>query len=269
MAVEEASEQAREVAESKPVRVLARAGLVAYGVVWLLVAALAAQVALGKGGDADKAGALEALAAAGPGAALLWLITVGLVALVVWQLAEAIWGDRHVSAPGRRLWRRVIHIGEAIAFGVLAYSAGKIAAAGGDTPEKSTAPTSLFGIGGRGLVGALGVGVLVVAAVLIYRGINKSFLQDLDLSEADARAARVATRLGQIGFPALGFAFATIGLLLLIAAFRNDPQQQVGLDAGLKTLAAQPYGPYLLLLLAAGVACYGVYCLFDARYRKA
>jgi len=126
-----------------------------------------------------------------------------------------------------------------------------------------------WGPGGRGLVGAIGVGVLVVAAVLIYRGINKSFLSDLDLSEADARAARVATRLGQIGFPALGFAFATIGVLLLIAAFRNDSQQQVGLDAGLKTLAGQPYGPYLLLLLAAGVACYGVYCLFDARFRKA
>ncbi len=269
MAVGNAGDQVRDAAESTPVRTLARGGLIAYGVVWIFVAALGVQVALGRGGQADKAGALEAIAGSGLGVVLLWLITVGLVALVVWQLAEAIWGDRHVSAPGRKLWRRVIHLAEAIAFGVLAYSAGKMAAAGGDAPNKSGAAPGLFGLpGGTALVAAIGVGVLVVAAFLVYRGVTKSFLRDLDLTSADAHTARMATQFGRIGWPALGFAFATVGVLLIIAAFRNNPQQPVGLDAGLKTLAGQPYGPYLLLLLAAGVACFGVYCLFDARYRK-
>ncbi len=262
-------EQVRQVVDSDAVQWIARAGLAAYGVVWLLVAAAAIQVALGGGGSADKSGALEAIAGSPPGLVVLWLITIGLVVLVAWQLVEAIWGDRWVSAPGRRLWRRVIHIGEAIAFGALAYSAGKIALAGGDAPKKSSEASGLFALpGGQTTVAAIGVGVLVIAAYLVYRGLTKSFLQDLDLTNADARAARWATRLGQIGWAALGFTFATIGVLLLVAAVRFDPAQPVGLDAGLKTLAGQPYGPYLLLLLALGVACYGAYCLFDARYRK-
>jgi hypothetical protein len=52
-----------------------------------------------------------------------------------------------------------------------------------------------------------------------------------------------------------------------------DPSAPVGLDAGIRTLADQPLGPGLLLLLAAGLAVFAVfavfavYCVFDARYR--
>jgi len=48
-----------------------------------------------------------------------------------------------------------------------------------------------------------------------------------------------------------------------------DPKKATGMDTALKTLAGQPYGTALLLMVAAGLACFGVYCLFDARYRRA
>jgi hypothetical protein len=41
------------------------------------------------------------------------------------------------------------------------------------------------------------------------------------------------------------------------------------LDAGLQRVAYEAYGPVLLALLAVGLAAFAVYCLFDARYRKA
>ena len=37
--------------------------------------------------------------------------------------------------------------------------------------------------------------------------------------------------------------------------------------AAIRTLADQPFGPVLLLVLAAGLAVFAVFCLFDARYR--
>ncbi|MCW6010901.1 DUF1206 domain-containing protein [Micromonospora sp. CPCC 205371] len=46
------------------------------------------------------------------------------------------------------------------------------------------------------------------------------------------------------------------------------PDKKVGLDAALTTLAAQAYGTALLILVATGLACFGVYCPFDARYRR-
>jgi hypothetical protein len=74
-------------------------------------------------------------------------------------------------------------------------------------------------------------------------------------------------RLGRVGWPALGVAYGTSGVLLVVAAVRYDPNQPVGLDAGLKALGAQPFGQLLLLVLAAGLAVFGVYSLFDARHR--
>ena len=37
-------------------------------------------------------------------------------------------------------------------------------------------------------------------------------------------------------------------------------------DAG--GFAGQPFGPYLLLLVAAGLAAYGIFALVEARYRR-
>jgi len=269
--VEQAGENVRDAVDSTPVRALGRLGLTAYGVVHLLVAWLAAQVALGGGGTADKSGALKALAAGAGGHVLLWVIAVGLVGLVIWQLGAAVWGHRYVRSARRRLLRRAINIGEAGLFGLLAFSAGSIAAGGSgvsDADQRSATSTILALPGGQFLVGAIGTGIVVVAGYLVYRGVTKAFLRDMDLSSADPRTARLATRLGQVGWPALGIAYGTAGVLVVLGAAQFDPAEATGLDRGLKTLAAQPYGVVLLFIVAAGVACFGIYCLFDARYRR-
>ena len=110
--------------------------------------------------------------------------------------------------------------------------------------------------------------VIALGGVMVYRGLRKKFLADLDLSTASPTARKVATRLGQAGYPALGVAYGIIGLLIMTMAVTYRPEKAVGLDAALTTLAAQPFGTALLLLTAAGLACFGLYCLFDARYRR-
>jgi len=121
---------------------------------------------------------------------------------------------------------------------------------------------------GQFLVGAVGVVVLAVGGFQVYRGLRKKFVEDLDLSTAHPTARTAAARLGQVGYPALGIAYGIIGVLIIAMAVTYRPNKAVGLDAALTTLAAQPYGTILLLLVAAGLACFGVYCLFDARYRR-
>jgi hypothetical protein len=58
-------------------------------------------------------------------------------------------------------------------------------------------------------------------------------------------------------------------VLLVVAGLTYDASVPTGLDAGLQQVADEPYGPFLLVLLALGLVAFGVYCLFDARYRKA
>lgn len=248
-------------------RTVGRVGLVAYGLVHLFVAALAVQVPFGDPERADKKGALQAVAATGPGLVLLWVVTGGLLALVLWQLTEAVLGH-HECPPRQRALRVAINLAEAGLFGVLAWSAGSIAAKGGaPSTQPSFASVVLGWPGGPVLVGLAGVGVVVGSAYAVRRGVQHTFLRELDLRGAGLRRSTLVTRTGQVGWVAAGFAYGVPGVLLVVAAVRYDPKQPTTLDAGLQALADQPYGAPLLVLLALGLTAFGVYCFFDARYR--
>jgi hypothetical protein len=264
-----AERTARQAADSGPVKTLGRVGLIAYGVVHLLVAYLAVRVATGGGAKADKTGALQTIAEQPAGRFALWVLTVGLVALTVWQLAEAGWGHQH-RRRGRTL-QRLVSLGEAAVAGALAFSSFKVASGkkGNSKSEKAAFVDRVFDWpAGELLVAAVGLGIVAISVYLVHRGIAKRFVEDLDLAGAEPHARDAAIRLGQVGWTALGVAYGIIGLLITYAAVTYDPAKATGMDTALKTLAGQPYGTVLLLLVAAGLACFGVYCLFDARYRR-
>lgn len=269
---QDAGAAVRETTHNRHVQFLGRGGLAAYGLVHFTIAYLATRIAFGAdGAKADKGGALATFAAQPGGRALLWAITVGLVMLVVWRLGEATVGLRWVRPRTKRIRKRIENAATAIVFAVLALSAGKLASGGGagsdDRQEAFTA--RVLGLPfGQLLVGAAGVALMAFGGVLAHRGVHKKFLADLDLSTASHTARTVAVRLGQAGYPAVGVTYAIIGLLIASMAATYNPKKAVGLDAALTTLAARPHGTALLLIAAAGLACYGLYCLFDARYRR-
>src|SRR3954452_16283747 len=85
---------ASRAADSKPLEYVARAGFVGYGIIHLLFAWIAFQVAFrGSSQESDQSGALKALAGNGVGKVLLVLIGVGMVALAIWQAFEAAIGE--------------------------------------------------------------------------------------------------------------------------------------------------------------------------------
>lgn len=261
---------ARQAAQSRPVQMLGRIGLVAYGAVHLLIAFLAIQVATGDHGEqSDKNGALRTVAEQPGGKFLLWVIAIGLAALTIWQLVEAIWGHRTVPAA-KRTAKRVASGGKAVIFAALAFSAFKIATGGqgsSDQGQTFTAKVLSWPLG-QVLVGLVGLAIIAIAAYVVVYGLKKKFLEDLDFGTASPTTRKVATRLGQVGYPGVAVAYGTIGVLVLWAAITFDADKAQGLDGALKTLASQPYGPFLLGIVALGLACYGAHCIFAARFYK-
>jgi hypothetical protein len=75
-------------------------------------------------------------------------------------------------------------------------------------------------------------------------------------------------RVGVFGYVAKGVTFGIIGVLIGFAAINHDPKQAGGLDAALKTLSDQPFGTVALILVAVGLAAYGVYCFAAAKAHK-
>lgn len=257
-------------ADSKPIEMLGRVGLAGYGVVNLLIAWIAVQVALGSGGGegAGKDGALTKIAATSWGGPLLWVVAVSLFALAIWQLGEAIWGRKSFGGPVKK----ITHVVEALVFAFFGFSAAKVAAGGKSQSNADQAGITakvLDAPAGQVLVAVGGLVVVGAAVYLFIKGFKKKFLKDMDLSTASPATRKATTRLGQVGYMALGVAYAIVGVLIFIAALQHDPDKATGLDTALATLAEQPFGTALLLIVALGVAAFGVFCFLDARFRKA
>ena len=269
-AVHSANESAKDAAQSRPVKIGARVGLAAYGLTHLVIGWLALQVAFGGGGqNADQGGAFQTLAAQPFGRVLLWVLAIGFVATALWRLTQAIWGFSYESERSTKIRRKVTSAFKTVVFVVLAVLAARTATGGGGGGGgQQRATAGVLGLpGGQLIVGAIGVAVVVVGGIKVYQGVTTRFLRDMSLP-SDKRARAVAVRTGQVGFIAKGVSIALIGVFVVVAAIRFRPDESSGLDAALKGLAAQPFGPYLLAAVAIGLAAYGVFCFFDARYHR-
>ena len=77
-----------------------------------------------------------------------------------------------------------------------------------------------------------------------------------------------AMTAGRIGYIAKGVALVIVGFFFLVAAWQADPDKAQGLDGALKTLRDAPAGPFLLTLVAVGIAAYGVYSFARSRYAR-
>lgn len=269
-AAESANESAKQAAQSQPVKIAARVGIVAYGITHLVIAWLALQVAFGTGGgeQADQTGAFQSIAQQPFGQVLLWALVVGFVAVALWRLEQAVWGYSYESDRKKNIRKRVESGAKAVIFVVLAVLAGRIAAGGGGGGGQQAATAGVLGLpGGQFLVGLIGLIILAVGIRKIISGWQKKFLEDMSLP-SDHRARMVAERTGKVGYIAKGASIGLIGVLVVVAAIRFRPEEATGLDVALKTLAAQQFGPYLLALVALGLAAYGIFCFFDARYHR-
>lgn len=255
-----------ELARRHGYQVLIRLGLVSYGIVHLVLAWIAVQVALSGGGgeDASSTGALKKLGEQPFGLVLLWLMAVGLVALAVWQGLEAVGGVPGADAKDK-IKNRVKSIGRAVVYLALGVTAGRIAvgagAGSGGKTEETVSATLMDVPFGRALVVVVGLIVIGVGVSQIVKGVRKKFVQ----RELTGGVARWVIGLGAVGWAAKGVALVLIGLLFCWAAIRHDPEKAGGMDAALGTLRDQPFGPVLLLAMAAGFAAFGVYCFFWAK----
>ncbi len=267
----DAGDTARKAADSKWLEVLARVGLVAYGVVHLLVGWIALQVAWGGSGDsADQSGALQNLAEQPYGPALLWLIALGLAALTIWQASEATWGFQGRDAK-KRVRRRVTAGAKAVVYLLLAISAARFAMGSGQSSSQSQQSTTSGVLGlplGRALVVAAALIVVAVGVGHVRKAFTKKFLKEIDTSAMTPAARKTITRLGQAGYAGKGAALAVVGLLLGYAAVTFDAEKASGLDGAMRTIAAQPFGRFLLTAVALGFVAFGLFAFAQSRYRK-
>ena len=259
-----------DVARKPQFEWLARAGLVARGVIYAIIGVLAVKLALGDGGKTtNQKGALNTIAQQPFGKALLILMAVGLAGYAIWRLVRAAIGHGPEATDDTK--ERVAGLASGIAYAGLCVTAVSIligsGGGSGGSPGKATGGV-LDWPGGQVLVAIAGLVMVGVGLEQGYKGIKKKFLEKSKTEQMSESVQRGFTALGVFGHLARMVVFALVGYFLIRAALDYDPDKAVGLDGALATLGQASYGPVLLGIVAAGLIGFALYSAVDARYRK-
>ena len=242
------------------VKRVGRIGVAAEGVVYLLVAWLALQIALGSGGgSADSSGALGTVARSPLGPFLLVVLGAGFVALAAWQALEA--------ALRSETGHRIKSAAKCVLALLLAISCFRLLTGGGASTgqqQQTLTQRVLDAPGGAVLVVLVGLAIIAIGLRTIQKGVKREFEDKVEGS-----LSPTLRKLGTAGYVARGVAFAVLGILVAYAA-TGDTAKSRGLDAAFREIAEKPFGTVLLVLVALGIAAYGAFQIATApRRRKA
>jgi hypothetical protein len=247
---------------------LMRLGYIARGLVYGVIGLLALKVALGESSRAaDQQGAIAAMGDTPLGKTLLYVVFVGLIGYALWGVIRALLDPLHKGTEPKGIVERVAYAVSGVSYGVLAYSTYRLLtnnSPANTTPSQTaktqkTAASLLDKSWGPWVVGLIGLVVIGAGLVQIGRGIQRDFDRQFKPYALSRNRRQWIDRIGRFGTVARGIVFLMIGLFLTLAAYHHDPQRAQGIAGVLTDLLHQPYGPWLLGVVALGLIAFGFY----------
>ncbi len=265
--------QAEQVAVHPWIKNFVRFGFAAKGVIYFVIGLLAAQVALGMGGETtDTDGALIKIVIQPFGKLLLCVLAVGLVGYVCWRLIQAIADPEHGGKlTAKRILQRIGYAMSGLTYAGVSLTAFKLLVNFGyhnGDAAKDWAAHLLNQPFGELLVGLGGIAVVGIGLSYLYGAYTANSIVEFKAAIMHPTLRLWAIQIGQFGIAARGIVFVVIGNLLLKAALLSDSNQAEGLGGALRTLARPPFGRWVLGVVAFGFMAYALYMLLAARYRR-
>jgi hypothetical protein len=249
--------------------IMGRLGLAGRTAFYAILCALTIRVALLGGAPRHQLNANGALGLVSR--PLLGKVAIAAVALgfVLFGIARLVGSvqDRSVSTG-----RRWLTAAQGVFYLILAsvptlFLAGKDQTGSQQQQQKTTA--RLLSLpGGRWIVIAVGVIMIVVCGVQIRGALRRDFRDGLELDRAPRLVRRLAGGAGAIGITARSLVFIPTGIFLIVAAVQYDPTHAYGTDAELLQLSGHPWGVVVLAAVSAGLAVFVVFSCIETRYRK-
>lgn len=261
---------AHKAAFNPLVEALARLGYGVRGLIYITMGLLAVSVAFGKGdAPADQQGAIAAIDRQPAGLVILCVVLIGLVSYSLWGVIRAVLDPLHKGRDTKGLLTRGAYLVSAVSYALLILPTyGFITGAGSTAQNGAQTQQSLASImskpWGPWAIGLIGLIVIAVGLYQIYQGFNSSFDKQFKTYAMTARQVKWATQLGRFGTATRGLILALVGGSLCVAAFQSNSSQAIGIDAALATLLRQPYGVWLLGIVAVGLVAFGVFSMLSA-----
>ncbi len=252
---------------------LVRAGFVARGLVYGLIGGLALALALGAAGGSttNQQGALDLIAHAPAGGAALALLALSVLAYAAWQIGQAVAGrgleDPRQDSPTDRVGNLASGLAYLGLF-VLAVKALFGDDSGGSSGPSRAAAGVLGWPGGQWLVGVAGVVFVGVCVYMAYDGLTGAYIDEAKTEQMTPRLRRCLDFVGRVGLVSRALVFALVGYFLIRTAIDFDPAKAIGIDGALRAVAREPYGRWLLGLVALGLLTFATASVAQARYHR-
>lgn len=243
----------------------ARAGYVARGAVYLLLAYFALLAAVGQGKTRDMHGALTEVLGAPHGQVPLYALIAGLLLFTLWRLIQSI-GD--VDRHGRSLKGCTVRMSllvSAALYGSLAVWAINLSLGSAEEATSTVQWTAkaMAQPWGRWLVAIAAAILAAVGVAHFVKAARHGFLRYL--SSAARRAWII--RVSQIGLVSRGIMFVLFAYFASRAAWRSDPGESKDLSTLLHWLHSLPLASAWIGLAAIGLATFGLYSMLEGIFR--
>ncbi|HTV01939.1 MAG TPA: DUF1206 domain-containing protein [Luteitalea sp.] len=250
---------------------LVRLGYAAKGIIYVLIGALALQLAIGDGGRlTDATGVLDYITGLPFGTPLLTMIGIGLLAYAGWEVMHAFVARPPFQDARAPVWRAFMSF-KGVVYGALGLKALQLVVGNGGTrsrgPEGYARDAMQLPLGDWLLVLA-GIGVAIYGGHQLWIAWKDRIDDDMDRSRLRGEGLGWVLTVGRAGVAARGVVFIVTGLALARAGFDRRPSAASDTGEALQTLLLQPYGTALLALTAAGLVCFGAYQMLHARYAR-
>ncbi len=254
------------------VKVVARLGYAARGLVYLLVGGLAFLAAIGSGGQTtDPKGALASLLGQPLGFMIVVAIGLGLFAYAAWRAVQGLLDADHHGTDAKALAIRgamcvsaITHASLGLYAVTLPFALGAFSKGDGDG-SRDAAAWILRQPFGRYLLALVAIAIIGAGLAQIWRGLGGRYRRYLAMRESllDKLAPVCA-----FGLAARGVVFLVVGGFFAYAAWVLDPDHAGGIAAALEWLRSQPYGSWLFLAVAIGLVAFGLYGIIQAIWRR-
>jgi len=262
---------AKEAAYSLTMERLTRLGYGIKGLIYITIGLLAIQGALGKGSTttADQLGAIRTFSKLPFAQALLWIVLIGLVSYALWGVIRAILDPFHKGTDMDGLLSRGGYLVSAATYASFVIPTYQLIQSGrsssGSNQTQLVAQIMSMPMG-RYIIGAIGLMAIGAGIYQAYTGIASKFEKQFKPYALNADQYRIAIQIGRFGTIARGLVFAIVGFFFCLAAYTSNPGRAQGIGGALSYLDKQPYGLWLMGIVAAGLIAFGIYSLMTAAW---
>ena len=241
---------------------LVRTGFAARGITYILLG----YIALSTRGDAKGGGSAvyDYIQEVPFGTPILWVMTFGLLAYVVFRLMCAISDLQHRGTDTTGIFKRIGDAASAVAHLFLAYACYQFA-----TGEKRSSEGESGGQEMTGSILQLDIGWIVII-VIGFGFLVGAFMQAKTawtahfMHRISAHAPSITEPMGRAGHAARAVVFLLIGWSMVRGAWAEQEERVVGLGEAILSLRDMDL---VYTLVAIGLIMFGIFSLFTARYR--